>query len=335
MPEKREADLWELTDLCTPWCVHVAATLKIAEHISGGAQQIDALAKAASSDPDILHAVLSHLARKGVFEESSPGHFAMNKAAEPLLNPIVRSSLDLEDIGGRFAHAWSTLLHFTRTGESAYADLFGRPFFDDLRANPSLADSFDAIIGPPGHGAPNPEFNITDGWESIHTIMDVGGGTGALLAEILRLYPHIRGILVDLPDTVARSSEVFQAAGVSTRAQVVGQSFFDPLPASADLYLLRGILNNWPDRDAQAILRRCAEAARASAGRVVILKSIHPDGSPKDLSIDMVLVGGKQRNLAEFQNMAREVGLEVVSYGEQPLRDGMNGGYVVECRPVG
>lgn len=52
--------------------------------------------------------------------------------------------------------------------------------------------------------------------------------------------------MVDLPKTVARSGEIFEAAGVAERVTTVGQSFFDPLPAGADLYLLRGVLNDWP-----------------------------------------------------------------------------------------
>jgi 2,7-dihydroxy-5-methyl-1-naphthoate 7-O-methyltransferase len=107
-----------------------------------------------------------------------------------------------------------------------------------------------------------------------------------------------------------------------------GQSFFDSLPAGADLYLLRGILNDWPDREAIAILSRCAEAARP-AGRVVVLKSIGPDSEPKRLSIEMVLLGGKHRSVAEFRELARQSGLEVTAAGQQPA-----GYFVVECRPV-
>src|ERR1043166_4442266 len=109
---------------------------------------------------------------------------------------------------------------------------------------------------------------------------------------------------------------------------IVGQSFFDPLPAGADLYLLRGILNDWPDREATAILRRCAEAARP-AGRVVVLKSVGPDDAPRNLSIEMVLVGGKHRTVAEFQKLAGEAKLEVLAAERQP-----SGYFVVECRPV-
>jgi hypothetical protein len=127
---------------------------------------------------------------------------------------------------------------------------------------------------------------------------------------------------------VARSSEIFETAGVAGRVTLAGQSFFDALPPGADVYLLRGILNDWPDREAAAILRRCAEAARPT-GRVVVLKSVNPDGARRGLTIEMVLLGGKHRTLTEFRELARDAGLEVMAAGPQE-----SGYYVVECRPA-
>jgi hypothetical protein len=320
-------NLEALTDLCTPWCIRVAVTLRIAEHMAAGTTDIDRLAAAAGCDAETLRAMLAHLVTKGVFQQDGPGRFALNDAATVLLDPMARIGLDLDGIGGRMAHAWGTLLSYVQTGKPAYAERFGRPFWEDLDANPEIAASFDALIGLVGHGTPDPAFEITGGWASVGTVVDVGGGTGAMLAEILRARAGIRGTLVDLPRTVARSGETFTAAGVAERVTVAGQSFFDPLPAGADLYLLRGVLNDWPDREATAILRRSAEAARP-AGRVVILKSVAPDEAPRSLAIEMVLAGGKRRTVDQFRALARDAGLVVTAAGQQ------SGYFVVECRPA-
>ena len=327
MAEKQKVDFWSLADLCTPWCLHVAATLRIANHLDSGIEQIHDLAAAASCDQGVLHAVMGHLVKKGVFEEPLPGRFQLNEAARELLHPMVQATLDLDGIGGRFAHAWSTLLPFTRTGSPTYEQLFGRPFFNDLAAHPKLAADFDLLIGPAGHGTPSPDFTISGGWEAIRTVADVGGGTGAMLAELLRAHPHLKGILIDQPQTVARAAQLFEAAGVSERVTTAGQSFFDPLPQSVDLYLLRGIINDWPDREAQLILRNCATAARPN-GRIVVLKSVLPDGSPKDLTIEMLLLGGKPRDVSEFTALAHQSGLAVVGAGQQADY------FVVECRMI-
>lgn len=325
-------NLWALCDLCTPWCIHVAATRRIAEHVAAGVTEIGPLAAAAGCDAEVLHSVLTHLVGKGVFEEPAPGRFALNEPARALLDPGTRLGLDLEGIGGRMAHAWSTLLPYVRTGRPAYDQVFGRPFWEDLEAHPEVAASFDALMGSAGHGAPNPEFDITGGWERVRTVVDVGGGTGSMLAEILRARRHVQGILVDLPGTVARSAEVFEAAGVTGRFTTSGQSFFDPLPAGADLYLLRKVLNDWPDPVAVAILRRCAEAAREGSsgpGRVVVLGAVAPDDAPRPLMIEMVLAGGKQRTVTQMRELALQAGLEVLAAGRQP-----SGYFVVECWPT-
>jgi hypothetical protein len=271
--------------------------------------------------------VLTHLAGKGVFEQPAPGRFALNPAARGLLDPAQRVALDLGGIGGRMAGVWGTLLEYVQTGRPAYHEVFGLPFWEDLDANPDVAASFDDLIGLIGHGTPSADIEITGGWESVRSVVDVGGGTGSLLAAILRKWPQTRGTLVDLPRTVARSAETFRSAGVADRVTAVGQSFFDPLPAGAGLYLLKGVLNDWPDREAAAILSRCAEAARPG-GRVVVLGGVVANDAPGGLMIEMVLAGGKQRTAAQLRDLARGAGLEVVAAGRQPA-----GYYVTECRP--
>lgn len=328
MTEQAVVDLDALSDLCTPWCIRVVATLRVADQIAAGVTGIGDLAAALGCDSDVLGRVLGHLVGKGIFEQPAPGRFALNQAAQSLLDPAQRLGLDLDGIGGRMAYAWGSLLTYTRTGEPAYRELFGRPFWEDLEAHPAIAASFDAMIGPAGHGAPDPDFPLSGGWDSVRSVADVGGGTGAMLADILRARPAIHGTLVDLPRTVARSGEIFQAAGVSERVTTVGQSFFEPLPAGHDVYLLRGVLNDWPDREVVAILRRCAEAARPN-GRVVVLKGVEDDDAPRSLSIEMVLLGGKYRTLSEFSALAQQAGLTVVAHGQQS-----SGHSVLECRPA-
>jgi 2,7-dihydroxy-5-methyl-1-naphthoate 7-O-methyltransferase len=330
MTERERVDLEALSDLGTPWCVHVVATLRIAEHLAAGTTGIQELAAAAGCDADALHRVLRQLVGRGVFQEPAPGRFALNPAAEELLDPAVRLGLDLDGFGGRMAGAWGSLLTAVRTGAPAYQEVFGRPFWEDLDAHPDIAASFDALMGPAGHGTPDPEVLVAGDWRDVRTVLDVGGGTGALLAAILHARPHVRGTLVELPRVVARAGEVFRAAGVAERVTTVAQSFFDPLPAGADLYLLKSVLNDWPDREAIAILRGCAEAARPG-GRVVVLGGVSPDGrtpGPSPALLDMVLLGGRQRTLTELRELAGEAELAVWAAGWQP-----SGRFAVECRP--
>ncbi len=306
---------YSLTDLQRPWCVLVAATLRIPQHIASGVSAADDLAAAAGCDAYALRAMLGYLVTQGIFEEPSPGRFALNDAGRALLDPA--AFLDLGGIAGRMAGVWSSLLGYVRTGRPGYHEVFGLPFWEDSAAHPDVAASFDALMGPPGHGIPDSRFELAGGWDGVRTVVDVGGGTGAMLAELLRVRPGLRGTLVDLPGTAARAAETFRAAGLAGRASVSGQSFFDRLPAGADLYLLKKVLNDWPDRETVAILRRCAEAAGhdGRAGRIVILGGIAPDDASPRLTIEMVLLGARTSTLAEFRELAGQAGLEVVAAG--------------------
>ncbi|MFI5178583.1 MAG: methyltransferase, partial [Vicinamibacterales bacterium] len=172
-------DIWTLSDLSTPWCVHVVVTLRVAEQLAAGEIAIGELAAAVGADPDALARVLRHLVSKGLFEEPAPGQFSLNDNARQLLEPGPRLGFDLDSFGGRMANAWGSLLTAVRTGAPAYHTVFGRPFWDDLAAHPAIAADFDALMGP-GHGTPDPDVLPDGDWSSVRTVVDVGGGTGPL-----------------------------------------------------------------------------------------------------------------------------------------------------------
>ena len=321
-----DANLWELSDLCTPWCIHVAATLGVAAHLQTGHHELDSLAAACRCNARYLGLMLRHLVAKGVFDEPTPGRFELNDVARGFLEPGANLGFNLDRLGGRMAYAWGTLLEAVRTGAPAYANLFGRSFWEDLDVHPELAADFDALMGPEGHGTPDPGVLLDDDWAGVRTVVDVGGGSGAMLAEILRAHPAMHGTLVDLPKTVARAAAVFAEAGVIDRARVVGQSFFDPLPPGADLYLLMKVVSNWTGEHLKAILRRCGEAAGAD-GRIVVSGGVKADSRSQGLSIETVLIGGMTYGLDEFRSIAADAALQVVKAGAQ-----QSGRFVVECR---
>ena len=99
-------DLERMLDLTTPWCLRVAATLRIPEHIKTGRTEIAELAAAAGCDTDALHAVLGHLVSQGVFTQPSPGRFAVNRPAEELAkNAVPRPRRHRRPDGPHLGHA--------------------------------------------------------------------------------------------------------------------------------------------------------------------------------------------------------------------------------------
>ncbi|WP_198541281.1 methyltransferase [Parafrankia soli] len=322
-----------LMDLVTPMALRVAATLRLADFTpdDGAADgtDLDVLAESVEADPNALARVLRHLTQHGIFTEPGPGRFAANPAAALLRTGALGAAwLDLTGFGGQMDLAFTGLLHTVRTGEPAWEQVFGQPFWPYLDANPAISASFDAVMAiEAGNTAVATGFD----WSTVSHVADIGGGSGTLIAEVLRHNPHLRGTLADLPKTAARAREHLAGLGLDSRCEVIGQSFFDPLPAGRDVYLLTRVIHDWDDAAASAILRRCAEAAGA-AGRVLVIESApeHDPAGFAEMDLRMlVLAGGRERTLDDYAALATDAGLRVDKIHHQVERY-----VIIECVPA-
>nr|UUG47319.1 o-methyltransferase [Amycolatopsis sp.] len=323
MPTDDMKEFARLSDLLTPWAVRVAATLRLADLIAAGHTRIETLADKAGADPDALARLLRYLACRSVFAEPEPGVFALTGLARPLLGDHPanrRARLDLDGMGGRIDGAYAALLHSVRLGRPGYETVFGRPFWADIAANPQLTPSFDDIMAD--H---TPWFTeVTEGydWTGVRRVADIGGGSGALLAELLRAHPHLRAVLVDQAATVAAAERNLARHGVAERTEFVAGDFFAPLPPGADVYVLSNVLHDWSDADVLRILRRCAAAA-GPAGRVLIAdRVVDRNGDPRVLTMldlrMLVLLGGRERTADEWSALITEAGLSIGTVIQRP-----------------
>lgn len=330
-----EPTAWQLLapviDLITPMAVRVVATLGIADLLAKGPLPSDELARLSTTDPDGLGRLLRHLVGHGVFAEPSPGVFGLNDLAALLRSDHpsgMRVALDLDGFGGQMDLAFTGLLHTVRTGQPAWETVFGAPFWNHLAADPVMSASFDATM------ASGAEYVADDAhgydWPDAGHIVDVGGGTGALLDAILEEHPGVRATLVDLPDTIERGRERLAGRGLANRCTFVGQDFFDALPTGGDVYVLNSVLHDWGDHEATSILRRCAEAAGAT-GRVVLIEETGTgDGEDAEFAeMDLrmlVLCGGRERSMEGYAAIAAAAGLTITGTHTTPL-----GQAVIEC----
>ncbi|HEY3956650.1 MAG TPA: methyltransferase [Streptosporangiaceae bacterium] len=308
--------LWSMAHLGTPMAIRVAATLRIADHIHAGLCAMPELAKATGADPDALQRLMRYLAARGIFGRDERGRYALTELSELLRDDHpagMRTGLDIEGIG-RAELAFTQLLHSVRTGEAGFARQFGVSFWEDLAADPERREIFTGWMGS---DMPHRSPGILDGydWAALRHLVDVGGGNGSLMIALLNRYRELRGTVLDLPETAADARKAVAAAGLADRCEVLDGSFFDPLPPGAGGYLLSLVIHDWGNRSAQAILRRCAEAAGPD-GVVLVVEKTGADGAAPHSGMDLrmlVLYGGKERGVAELATLAVHAGLTVAA----------------------
>jgi hypothetical protein len=146
-------------------------------------------------------------------------------------------------------------------------------------------------------------------------IVDVGGGNGTLIAGLLAACPQTTGTLLNLAHVISGAGEVLQHAGVRERCNVVAGSFFDGVPASGDIYVMKNILHDWDDPQAHIILRNCHQAMRPDARLLVVERILAPpnegaDGKFSDLNM-LVNAGGRERTAEEFAALLDAAGFEL------------------------
>jgi SAM-dependent methyltransferase len=231
----------------------------------------------------------------------------------------VKPLLDITCAGGRAELAFVDLLRTITAGAPAYPHRYGRDFWADLDAEPKLRSSFDAQMNW-RFREQAPQIAKRFDWSRFSDIVDVGGGDGPLLIEILHAHPGVRGRILDLAPTAAAAAERFAAAGLDDRASAVAGSFFDPLPAGADAYLLSDILHDWDDDHSRKILTECRRAA-APNGTVVLIEPVRGHGAYTAIDLFMLICfGGSERTVDELTELAADCGL--MFHSSVPVSDG-------------
>ncbi|MEU1180057.1 methyltransferase [Streptomyces sp. NPDC005820] len=307
-------ELLAKSDLITPMAIRVAATLRLSDHMADGAGTVEVLAKAADVHPAALRRLLNHLVTAGLYRVVAEGEYEPTPLGDMLRGDVEGSGRDwlgLDGPTGRGELAFLRLLDAVRDNSPVYSSLHGRDFWEDVEAHPALAEAFAARMAASMRWV-LPTLLARGEWQGVRHVVDVGGGSGALLAAVVAATPGARGTLVDLERPVAAAGPEFASAGLADRCEAVVGSFFDPLPAGADVHLLANVLLNWPDEQATAILRRCAEAV-AEGGRVMVVEGlldVQTDQTDLDLRM-LVYLGGQMRTTDELARLAAEAGLSL------------------------
>lgn len=325
-----------MADLATPMSIRVGATLGLADHVAAGARTAEAIADRCSAHAPALERLLLHWAWLGLLRRTTDGDYDLTELGGQLRSdhPAGRREwLDMTGSVGRGDLAFVELMHTMTTGGSAYRARYGQDFWDDLGSDEGLRASFDALMQ---RHVEADAARVVDAypWTRHRTIVDVAGGGGALLAKILRAHPGLDGVLVELAEPAARARATFDSADLRDRASVAVGSFFDPLPARGDAYVLSAVLHDWDDESCRRILRTC-RAAMTATDRLLVIEAVGQDGESVDPRMDLRMLaytGGKERGVGELAELAARADLELVRTHPVP---GSRYMAVVELGPVG
>jgi len=297
--------------------IGVAARLGLADHIAAGLTRVDALARECGCDASALRRLLRGLAALGVLNLDDDEGCSLTATGALLRHDAVL---------GLSAHAqwwsqqawgvWSDLMGSVQTGRSARQRAHGQRGFDHLDADAQSAQLFHRsmveltrLVAADLAGTPAlPDTGV---------VMDLGGGHGELLLEVLRARPGLRGVLFDLDHAVAGAQAHLREAGIGERVSVRSGDFFEALPGPVDVVMLKSVLHDWNDEDSVRILKRARDAL-APDGTLLVIERVMPDRvrdlpehrvtARSDLNM-LVGLGGRERTVADYDALLQSAGM--------------------------
>jgi len=306
--------------------IYVAAKLGIPDLLKHGPLAIDRLATTAGAHETSLLRVMRGLAAVGLFNESSGQSFELTPLGQLLRTDVPDSLAPMALFTHDSYAAWGDLLHAVETGEPAFNHVFGVDRYQYLEQHPDAAARFNAAMALLSAQLRRAVVATYD-FSPFKTAIDIGGGQGGLLVEILKANPNLRGILFD-------TASVTHALAATERCDIVAGNFFESVPGGGDVYLLSHVIHNWDDDASNTILRNCRDAMNPD-GTLVIVEMIMPDESGPsfanyplvmtDLQM-FVMTGGRERTEAEFRALLNAAGFELKRTIRTPALE-----HIIEC----
>ena len=296
--------------------LYVAARLRLADLLADGPRDSAELAQQVGAHAPSLRRILRGLVALGVCSEEHDGRFGITPLGA-LLRADAPGSLRNAAIlsGEEYLGAWGGLLHSVMTGETAFNRAFGMSQWEHREQHAELNDCFNAGLREETARVTGAILAAYD-FSSFHTIADVGGGHGSLLAAILKAHPSVSGLLFDRPHVVAEARPCLEEAGVGGRCRITGGDFFCRVPDGADAHVLKSVIHDWDDEQSLALLRNCHKALE-ERGALLLVERVMParvEADPDTVLLDvhmLAVTGGRERSEAEYRALLTAAGFRL------------------------
>jgi len=287
--------------------ISVLAKLGIADHLEAGPKTADELSGPVGANADSLYRFLRAAASVGLTAEGADGKFSQTPMSDVLRSNAQPSLRGFAIMGGLelLTRTWDHLEYSVRTGKKAADAIYGKPIFEYFQENPEAAQIFNdgmtavsTIDSPP----------VADAYsfEGIHSLVDVAGGHGLLLATILQRHPQMKGTLYEMPSVIAGAHKG-PLAPVMDRCTLLAGDMFTSMPAGHDAYIMKHIIHDWPDEICVKILSGCRKGVNPG-GKLLVADSVIQPGNDADfgkiLDLEMLLLpGGRERTEQQFREL--------------------------------
>jgi cyclopropane fatty-acyl-phospholipid synthase-like methyltransferase len=293
--------------------IYVAAELGIADLLRDAPLNVDALAEKTNTHAPTLYRLLRALSSVGIFAETGERMFDMTPLAQCLLSDAMRpmARMFLSDWHDR---AWNSLAYTIRTGKPGFDHAFGKQAFEWMEENPEARTILDQGQGLKATGFAEAVIEAYD-FSDFSSICDVGGGQGSFLIQLLANYPHIKGIVADMPGAVVAAERAIAKAGLQDRCKVIPYDFLKNALPACDAFFLVNVLHDWEDETCCRLLKNISRAMNADSKLWIVEYLIEPGSGfsvAKLLDIEvLVMGGGRERTIDEYKALLDSVGLAV------------------------
>ncbi len=292
--------------------------LRIPDLLANGPLPVSELAAQASVNADALYRVLRLLSTVDVVQELPGRTFAPTPVSELLRSDVPGSMRDMVLWMGNPFHfkVWGELGYSVATGKPAVERVYGKPGFETIFGDPEVASDFNNGMSALSRMIAPALLEAYD-FSGIGTLVDIAGGHGAVLCEVLSRYPKMKGILFDVPNVIHEATCHICNLKMDDRCQTISGDFFEHIPAGGDAYYMQHIIHDWDDEPALKILRNCHRALEGRPeGVLLIVDAVVPQNSEphtsKWLDLEMLLIpGGRERTEPEWHALMNKAGFEI------------------------
>lgn len=296
--------------------ISACAELGIPDRLAERAMSAEELAEELGVEAPAVARVLELLVSRDVFALDVEGRFSLTPIGEALREDGLGKLATLS--GSKLMwDPFSRLSDSLRERRAAFELHHGAPLFDHLEEKAEDASLYHEAIDAFTRVEAKAIAATVDLSRFEHFV-DVGGGRGTLLIELLERYPSARGTLLDLDSAVRSAKAQIEERGLIERCEAISGDFFKILPAGADLYLLKHILHNWPDETASSLLGRVAEAMRPG-GRILVIDGVllppaYGDATRLlDLEMFALFYSARERSKPTWRKLFHELDLRIES----------------------